>query len=172
MDAAAQKPGYPWYVRMIIGRNPVYTVFRAIVWAVFLVVIYNVGFIGIRIRGHSMEPNYLDGQVRFINRMAYMRHSPQRGDVVAFRADEFDALILKRVIGLPGETVSIHSGGRVYVDGKLLQETYPLKGQTNFRGTITLEPNQYFLLGDNRDISERYFKFGYQILGKVLFSSR
>ena len=172
MNAAAEKPAYPWYVRMIIGRNPLYTIFRAIVWAVFLVVIYNVGFIGIRIRGHSMEPTYLDGQVRFINRVAYLRHTPQRGDVVAFRADEYNALILKRIIGMPGETVSIHSGGIIYIDGKRLEETYPLKGKTNFRGTITLEPNQYFLLGDNRDVSERYVKFGYQLLGKVLFSAR
>ena len=76
------------------------------------------------------------------------------------------------IIGLPGETVSIHSGGIIYIDGKRLEETYPLKGKTNFRGIITLEPNQYFLLGDNRDVSERYVKFGYQLLGKVLFSAR
>lgn len=172
MDAAAQKPGYPWYVRLIIGRNPLYTLFRAVVWALFLIVVYNVGFIGIRIRGHSMEPTYVDGQVRFINRLAYLRHAPQRGDVVAFRAAEYDALILKRIIGLPGETVSIHRAGRIYIDGKPLEENYPVKGETNFRGSVTLEPDQYFLLGDNRDVSERYFKYNYQILGKVLFSAR
>ena len=172
MDAAAAKPAYPWYVRLIIGRNPLYTIFRAMVWALFLIVMYNVAFIGIRIRGTSMEPNFKDGQVRFINRLAYLRHAPQRGDVVAFRAAEYDALILKRIIGLPGETVSIHRGGRIYIDGKAIEETYPVKGETNFRGAVTLEPNQYFLLGDNRDVSERYVKFAYQLLGKVLFSAR
>src|SRR5687767_10811023 len=90
----AIKADKPWFIRLLVGRNPTYTIFRAIVWAVFLVVMYNVAFIGVRIRGHSMEPNFHDGQVRFINRLAYLRHPPERGDVVAFRADEYDALIL------------------------------------------------------------------------------
>ena len=168
MDDGAKKPGYPWYIRIIIGRNPVYTLFRALVWATLLVVTYNVAFTGIRIRGQSMEPNFHDGQVRFINRLAYLRHPPERGDVVAFKAEEYNALILKRVIALPGETVSVHAGGVIYINGKRLEEPY-IKGVTNYRGSVTLEPHQYFLFGDNRDVSERYFKFDYQILGKMLF---
>lgn len=167
VTAPAPKPERPWYVRAIIGRNPAYTLFRAVVWAVFLVVIYNVAFIGVRIRGQSMEPNFYDGQVRFINRLAYMRNPPQRGDVVAFRADEYEALILKRVIGLPGETVSIHRGGRIYVNGKLLEENYAVKGISNYRGDRKLESNEYFLLGDNRDVSAAFVKFDYLILGKI-----
>ena len=175
MDAAEvptappPKADKPWYIRLLIGRNPTYTIFRAIVWAVFLVVMYNVAFIGVRIRGHSMEPNFTDGQVRFINRLAYMRHPPERGDVVAFRADEYNALILKRVIGLPGETISIHRGGRIYVNGKPLEEPYSVKGITSFRGERPLETNQYFLLGDNREVSAAFVKYNYQILGKILF---
>jgi signal peptidase I len=174
MDAAEvpvappPKADKPWYIRAIIGRNPAYTIFRAIVWAVFLVVMYNVAFIGVRIRGNSMEPNFMDGQVRFINRLSYLRHPPQRGDVVAFRADEYDALILKRVIGLPGETVSVHGRGRIYIDGKPLEEPYSVKGATTYRGERKLEQNQFFLLGDNRDVSAAFVKFDYQILGKIL----
>jgi signal peptidase I len=169
MDAAGQKPPYPWYVRAIVGRNPLYTLFRAAVWAVLLIVFYKFALIGIRVRGQSMEPNFHDGQVKLINRLAYMRHAPQRGDVVAFKADEYDALIFKRVIGLPGETVSIHARGEIFINGKHLDEPYVTKGHTNYRGTQTLEPDQYFLFGDNREISERYFKYKYQLLGKLLF---
>lgn len=169
MDAAEPKSRYPWYVRMIIGRNPVYTLFRAIVWAVLLIVLFKFVLLGIRVRGQSMEPNFHDSQIKIINRLAYMRHPPQRGDVVAFRAEGFNALILKRVIGLPGETVSIHGNGEIFIDGKYLHETYATKGHTSYRGVQALEAKQYFLFGDNREISERYFKFDYQIIGKVLF---
>src|SRR5438309_34153 len=110
MDEATRKPGYPWYVRIIVGRNPLYTLFRALIWAVFLLVMFKVVFLGIRVRGQSMEPNFHDGQIHVINRLAYYRHPPKRGDVIAFRAAEYDALILKRIVGLPGETVSIHRG--------------------------------------------------------------
>jgi signal peptidase I len=169
MEAAAKKPGYPWYVRIIVGRNPVYTLVRAIVWAVLLLVLFKVVFVGIRVRGQSMEPNFHDGQIHLINRLAYYRHPPKRGDVIAFRADEYNALILKRIIGLPGETVSIHRSGEIFINGKHLDEPYPTLGHTSYSGAVTLEPNQYFLFGDNREISERYFKYNYQILGKLAF---
>ena len=169
MDADAKKTGYPWYVRAIVGRNPLYTLFRALVWAVLLLVMFKVVFLGIRVRGQSMEPNFHDGQIHVISRLAYMRHPPKRGDVVAFRAKEFDALILKRIIGLPGETVTIHRNGEIYVDGKHLEEKYPTLGHTTYNGSKTLEPKQYFLFGDNREVSERYFKYDYELLGKLVF---
>jgi signal peptidase I len=169
MDATAKKPGYPWYVRVVIGRNPLYTLFRALVWAVFLLVMFKVVFLGIRVRGQSMEPNFHDGQIHVINRLAYLRHPPKRGDVVAFRADEYNALILKRIIGLPGETIRINRQGEIFVNGKHLEEPYPTLGHTSYNGTKTLEPNQYFLFGDNREVSERYFKYDYQLLGKLAF---
>src|ERR1051325_4701089 len=124
MDATEKKPGYPWYVRIVVGRNPLYTLIRAIVWATLIIVMFKVVFIGIRVRGQSMEPNFHDGQIHLINRITYRRHPPKRGDVVAFRADEFNALILKRVIGLPGETVCIHRSGDIFVNGHLLEEPY------------------------------------------------
>jgi signal peptidase I len=171
MDGSAEKPKskYPWYVRIVIGRNPAYTLFRAAVWAALLLVLFKVVFIGIRVRGQSMEPNFHDGQIHVINRLAYKRHAPRRGDVVAFHADEYDALILKRIVGLPGETVSIHRGGEIFINGKHLEESHPTKGHTTYLGSKALEPNQYFLFGDNREVSERYFKFDYQLLGKVVF---
>jgi signal peptidase I len=169
MDVAEPKPRYPWYVRLIVGRNPLYTLFRAAVWATLIIVMFKYVLLGVRVRGQSMEPNFHDGQIKIINRLAYMKHPPKRGDVVAFRADKYNALILKRVLGLPGETVSIHRGGDIFIDGKLLIEPYATKGKTLYKGVVPLEPNQYFLFGDNREISERYFKFDYQIVGKVVF---
>src|SRR4051812_7247815 len=169
MDATEQKSRYPWYVRLVIGRNPLYTLFRTIFWVILLIVLFKFVLVGIRVRGQSMEPNFHDGQIKVLNRLAYKRHSPKRGDVIAFHADEYNALILKRIIGLPGETVSIHRGGEIFINGKYLEEPYATKGLTNYRGSKTLEPNQYFLFGDNREISELYYKFDYQLIGKMLF---
>ena len=169
MDAAEQKPRYPWYVRMIVGRNPLYTLVRTLIWVFLIFVLFKFVLVGIRVRGQSMEPNFHDGQIKILNRLAYKRHPPKRGDVIAFHADEYNALILKRIIGLPGETVSIHRGGEIFINGKHLDEPYATKGHTSYRGTHTLEPNQYFLFGDNREISEAYSKYGYQLIGKMLF---
>jgi signal peptidase I len=169
MDAAEPKSRYSWYVRVIVGRNLWYTLFRAVVWAALIIVLFKFVLIGIRVRGQSMEPNFHDGQVKIINRLAYKRHVPKRGDVVAFRAEAYDALIFKRTIGLPGETISIHGGGEIFINGKHLDEPYETIGHTSYRGSYTLETNQYFLFGDNREISERYYKFDYQLLGKLLF---
>jgi signal peptidase I len=169
MDAAEQKPRYPWYVRIIVGRNPVYTLVRTLIWVALIVVLFKFVLVGIRVRGQSMEPNFHDGQIKILNRLAYKRHAPRRGDVIAFHADEYNALILKRIIGLPGETISIHGGGEIYINGKHLNEPYATLGHTNYRGSKTLEPNQYFLFGDNREISELYYKYDRQLIGKMLF---
>src|SRR5690349_15475689 len=116
MDATAQKPPLPWYVRAIVGKNPAFTLVRAVIWAGLLLVLFKGVLLGIRVRGESMEPTFHDGQVKFINRLAYLRAPPQRGDVVAVRAPGLHAVFLKRVIGLPGEHVSTRRG-IVYING-------------------------------------------------------
>jgi signal peptidase I len=165
MEAVARKE-WPWYVRFAIGRNPAVTLLRALVWAVLIVVVVKYIFIGVRVHGNSMEPTLMNGQVKFVNRLAYLRSSPKRGDVVAIRAPDLGAVILKRVIGLPGEHVQIKRGN-VFINGKLLEEPYA-KGRTTYHPNQDLEQNQYYLIGDNRDVSEQYFKFDYQILGRVI----
>lgn len=158
----------PWFLRMLVGKNPLYTLFRALVWALLLLVVFKFVLLGVRVKGESMEPNFHEGQVRFINRLAYLRKPPQRGDVVSFRMDD-SAVILKRIVALPGETLTILAGGRIFIDGKPLEEAYPIKGKTSFQAqNLKLEPNQYWLIGDNRTISDQYLKFDYQILGRVL----
>jgi len=168
MDAPAKKAPWPWYVRILIGRNPLFTLVRAVVWAALIVFLFKFVFIGIRVHGTSMEPTFHNDQIKFVYRLAYVRSPPQRGDVVAIRAPELGAVLLKRVIALPGEHLSIR-GGRIYINGKKLEEPYT-QGLTNFRKPdYELEPNQYYLIGDNREISEQYYKYDYQILGKVIF---
>ena len=116
MDQHAQKP-LAWYIRMIAGRNPLVTLVRAVVWVALIVVLFKFVLVGIRVRGDSMEPTFHDGQIKFVNRLAYLRSTPKRGDVVAVRAPGLRAVFLKRIVGLPGEEVSIRRGG-VYINGE------------------------------------------------------
>ena len=88
--------------------------------------------------------------------------SPLRGDIIIFHADDrYGDDYIKRVVGLPGETVNIDRNGRVLIDGEILAEPYaPDKAEkANSQLPITLANDEYFVLGDNRKSSfdSRYF---------------
>ena len=103
----------------------------------------------IEFAGINMEPTIMDGQVCTIVENAYIASDPERGDVVLFIVN--DASFLSRVIGLPGETITIEDGA-VYIDGTILDEPYLPDG------TITesdikefkVTDNNYVIMGDNR----------------------
>lgn len=101
----------------------------------------------------SMAPSLEPGQRLFVNRLAYASASPARGDVIVFPqpGEASPVLLIKRVVGLPGEEVEIRSGA-VYIDGRPLDEPY-LSGsdptQPDMDGLIVPQ-GHYFVLGDNR----------------------
>jgi signal peptidase I len=164
----AQKKPWPWYVRIIVGKNPLVTVARAALWAGLLVIVFKFVLQGISVRGESMEPTYHSGQVKFINRLAYVRGKPKRWDVVAVRAPGMKAVYLKRIVALPGERLTIRQGD-IHINGQRLEEPFA-QGKTIISPTDTvLEANQYFVIGDNRQISDAWLKYDYQILGKLLY---
>lgn len=108
-----------------------------------------------RIQGDSMWPTLETGQFVLVERVTYRFSEPKRGDIVVFeypRAPQED--FVKRIIGLPGETVEIQNGS-VYINGALLTEPY-LHGQRtlNYHPIhVTLGPDEYFVMGDNRAAS-------------------
>ena len=106
-----------------------------------------------RVHGQSMEPNLHTDQRLIVEKISYHLHGPRRGDVVVFSMpQQSDELLIKRVIGLPGETVEIQ-GGKVYVNGKVLDEPY-LEQETQGRfGPVVIPPLHVFVLGDNRSFS-------------------
>jgi signal peptidase I len=112
--------------------------------------------------GHSMLPNFDTNQFIIVSRVAYILGDPQRGDVVVFHYPlQYERDFIKRVIGLPGETVTILDG-RVYIDGKLLEEPYIAnfcRGKS-CDGEWVVGPQQYFVLGDNRGASKDSQDFG------------
>jgi signal peptidase I len=121
-----------------------------------------------RIEGYSMEPNFHDGQFLFVNKIVYMLRLPERGDVIVFVPPSNSTRdFIKRVIGVPGDRVEIVNG-RVFVNGEELKETYPLNVGSYSMGPITVPPDEYFVLGDNRNYSSDSHSWGPVSANKII----
>lgn len=133
------------------------------------------------VQGASMEPSFHTHEYLLIDEISYRFNEPERGDVVVFRYPRGpQEYFIKRIIGMPGETVEIKEG-RVYIynevhpEGKVLEENY-LEQDTETHGLEEgrreLEDDEYFLLGDNRNSSKDSRNFGPVkesfIVGRVL----
>lgn len=106
----------------------------------------------IRVEGISMEPNLHEGQFVIVNRLAYRWEVPSRGDIVVFRFPlNPDRRFIKRVIGLPGDHISIQSG-MVFVNDERLSEPY-LAVTPRYSGDWVTGEDEIFVLGDNRNNS-------------------
>jgi signal peptidase I len=111
-----------------------------------------------RIEGQSMEPNLHDGEYVLIDKVSYALHPPARGDVIVFlRPNERD--FIKRVIGVPGDTVEVRDG-QVYVNGVPLDEPYLNQRTLSTMASRRVEAGRYFVLGDNRNNSSDSRAFG------------
>lgn len=145
--------------RICIGCNWRRTLVRGALLVVVVFGLCSTIFLPIRVRGDSMLPMYETGDRGFMNTLAYRWAAPQRFDVVGIRMAGKEVMYLKRVIGLPGETVEFHDGV-VYVNGEALAETYLLfRGRWNLRKQ-SLSDDEYFVVGDNRDMPIHLHKFG------------
>jgi signal peptidase I len=158
--------------RLVFGKDPRRTLVRVLVLASLSFVIFKWVLIPIRAEGISMEPTYRSGSLNFVNRVAYSYRSPARGDIVGIKLAGPHVLYVKRIIGLPGERISIEEG-QVYINGAPLEEAYV----RNRRGwnipEVTLTSREYFVVGDNRGMRAADHDFGRvdvsRILGRVIF---
>lgn len=146
-------------------RTLVYEVVETILLAVIIWLAVNFATARYVVEGESMEPNLHTGQYLVVSRLAYLQigdafqlGEPQRGDIIVFDypgnpSDDY----VKRIIGLPGDTVTIDEDGHVYVNGTHLVEPYiPDIAELPYRkraGTWEVPENTYFVLGDNRNHS-------------------
>jgi signal peptidase I len=158
--------------RILIGRNPKRTLVRLVVLVVGSFLVFNYVLLPVRVDGGSMLPTYRENGFNLVYRLAYRRREPQRGDVVVVRLHAGGhRMYMKRVVGLPGETVAFREG-RLLINGKPLAEPY-VKLPCNWdHEPVQVGPEQYYVVGDNRDNPWEGHEHGRAdrsfILGKVL----
>lgn len=154
---------------------------KAIATAVVMAVIIVQFIVPTTVYGVSMEPNFEHKDYLIVNRQAYAHdRQPARGDVVVFTSHLKDKngnekKLIKRVVGLPGESVEVRDGS-VYINGEKLNEDYTKDGTTNGNVSPVIVPeNGYFCLGDNRlhSTDSRYLEVGFvdkeDLVGEVVF---
>lgn len=125
----------------------------------------------IRVEGSSMEPSLHDGEFVVINRLAYRWANPDRGEIIVFNFPlDPERRFIKRIIGLPGDTISVHQG-TVFVNGIALDEPY-IYAAPQYDGEWVVEEGHYFVLGDNRNNSSDSQNWGSleaeDIIGKAV----
>ncbi len=132
-------------------------------WLLFILILIMLIFVGIHITGQltevigsSMYPTLEEGDKVLVDRISYRFVNPSRYDIVIFPfAYQDDVFYIKRIIGLPGETIQI-SEGAIYINGVKLQEPFsfdPIESAGVAFSQITLGEDEYFVLGDNRNDS-------------------
>jgi signal peptidase I len=152
---AARLSRQRWFVSVIL---------LVLVWLILpitLRVLINTTTMRVRNDGYSMTSALPNGVYVLADREAYLRQPPQRGDIVILRdpsSPNSEKLLVKRIIGLPGETVKIVQG-QVLIDGTPLDEPY-LSSAMPYRGEWKLSDGQYFVLGDNRSDSRDSHQWG------------
>lgn len=159
-DVAPQNPPASVFVREIIET-------LLLTFFIFWIVNSLVG--RYRIDGNSMNPTLLNGEYLIISNVAYILDEPERGDIIVFRHPRSDLNLIKRVIGLPGDTVEIQNG-LVSVNGVALDEPY-IAAPPTYSSSWVVPEGQYFVLGDNRNNSSDSHAWGFlpidNILGKA-----
>jgi signal peptidase I len=144
----------PWWRVVLVGRNPRRTFVRIVVLVAVVFLGRRYVLLPVRVAGISMMPTHRDGQIKLINRLAYKLGKPQRGDIVAIRFAGEHLMLMKRVIGLPGETVAFQ-GGVLMINGKPWQEAYVKLSCDWEIAPVMVGPGEYYVAGDNRSMPPR-----------------
>lgn len=158
------------YVKEIVEWILVVVVAAAAAWFITEVLIVNA-----TVPTQSMETTIMAKDRLIGSRLSYRNSDPERGDIIIFKyPDDESILFIKRVIGLPGETVEIHDGN-VYINGDILDEPYLTVRTEGTYGPYEVPDGHFFMMGDNRNNSadSRYWTNTYlsreAVVGKALF---
>lgn len=146
-------------------------VLQTVLIALGLFLVVNLVTARIRVEGNSMEPSLHDGEFVVVNRLSLMWEEPSRGDIVVFHFPlDPTRRYIKRVIGLPGDVVSVQDG-EVFINGTKLDEPYVAAPPT-YTGEWAVGEEEVFVLGDNRNYSSDSQNWGnlsqHAIIGKAV----
>jgi signal peptidase I len=169
-DAAGR--GAPVTLRtVLVGDNPRRTLARVAILLLASYIVFAHLLLPVRGQGPSMLPTLRDGQLVFVNTLAYARSEPSRGDIVAISLAGRRAMYIKRIVGLPGERVRIE-GGTVIVNGAPLSEPYVERRSPWNTGEATLGRDEFLVIGDNRGMPAESHDFGRapreRVIGRVV----
>ncbi|EEF61161.1 signal peptidase I [Pedosphaera parvula] len=180
MDGETKSTGVlHWLKVIVVGRNPKRTAIRLAILIIGSFIIFGYVLFPVRISGISMNPTYENGKVNFINRLAYVWREPRRGDIVGIRYSGKHLMLMKRIVALPGETVSF-SRGVLQINGQPMPESYvklrsklwDSEGDPESCKVTTLKEDEYYVVGDNREMAPRDHDHGIaernRIVGKAL----
>ncbi len=157
--------------QLLIGRSLGRSLVRGLSMALVLLLGSWFVLVPVRAHGPSMTPTYGDGQLLLVNRLAYRFGEVRRGDVVAITLPGGKAVLVKRIIALPGERIRIEAG-QVVIDDQPLDEPY-CKYRLPWDILETqVGPDEVFVIGDNRSMLEKHHDFGRagrdRILGRLI----
>lgn len=153
--------------------NMVKEIIEMVLYLLFVLVVVwlIITYVGQRtvVDGTSMNVTLDDGDNLWVSKISYNIGEPERFDIVVFPVDDDDTYYIKRIIGMPGETVRIDVGGTIYINDKPLKESYGYEAiKKDMRGRakkgVTLGEDEYFVMGDNRNGSE---DSRFEIVGNV-----
>lgn len=169
MNLYKKPPKYKKYIKSVI----LWIIeLLLVIFAAYLIIEYAVE--KTTMMGISMNTTLNDGEKIIINKIAYLKKEPKRYDVIVFNQSRsgHGYYNIKRVIGLPGETIEIING-YVYIDGEQLEEVVKVEPM-NIAGlakeAIILQENEFFVLGDNRNYSEdsRFANIGIVVKSDII----
>jgi signal peptidase I len=163
-DSAQERSGAVDVVRSWLRE-----LLEAVLPALVIVLVVNIFLAqATRVEGQSMDPNLHDSERLIIEKISYRFHPPRRGDIVVLRRPQrsVDPLI-KRVVGLPGETVTIHDA-MVYIDGEPLMEPYLDQPTWGSMAPVVVPEGHVFVMGDNRRSSNDSRAFGVVSLDDIV----
>lgn len=147
-----------------------------IIFVIAVTVLFDLAIPRSLVDGRSMNPTFEDGERLVISRMNYLFGEPSRGDIIVFNSmdeREPDVMLIKRVIGLPGDTITFEDSN-LYINGELQEEPYIKEiCRSCTDETIVLGEDEFFMMGDNRNRSRDSRSFGPvtrdHIVGEVVF---
>ncbi len=144
-------------------------VLQTLIMAVVLYFLIDTVVGRVRVENISMQPTLHEGEFILVNKLAYRLGDYQRGDIIIFHHDATEDYI-KRVIGIPGDTVEVHDG-HVYINNRMLTEVY-IAAPPRYSGSWKVPEGELFVLGDNRNQSSDSHQWGFvpesTVVGRAL----
>ena len=157
---------------IIMGKSPRRTLWRVGILVLVSYLLFGFVLLPIRVVGISMEPTYRDGSINLVNTLRFRFRQPRRGDVVAIKLAGKRVMLLKRVVGLPGERLAFRKG-ILTINGQPFPEPCLKRRRRWNIPEVKIGPDEFFVVGDNRLIPPRVHYHGrvksYRIIGGPLF---